>query len=104
MFGFPLLRGLGAARKKFSQRDLEEATMRILKVSLLELRTVNALTDISTAQTQPFNRHGTQHGDRRFFFQVNTLTGLLLIVGCIREFTWTAETHPEVVGDDEDQA
>ena len=102
MFGYPLFGGLGAARKKFSTRDVEEATMRILKVGLLELCTVNALTDINKAQPEPFNRHGTQHGERRFFSKASALTGLLLIVGWIREFTWIAETHPEVLGDDED--
>jgi hypothetical protein len=49
MFGYPLLRGLGAARKKFSQRDVDDATMMVLKAALLEKCTAKALTDIPDA-------------------------------------------------------
>ena len=97
LFGYPLFGGLGAARKKFSARDIDEATMTVLKVALLEVCTVKALTDIHRgAQPQLFNRHGTQHGDRRFFSQSNAVGGLLLVVGWIREFAWLAEHRPDL--------
>ena len=92
MFG-----GLGAARKKFSARDIDEAAMTVLKVALLEVCTVKALTDIHRgAEPQLFNRHGTQHGDRRFFSRSNAVGGLLLLVGWIREFAWLAEHRPDL--------
>jgi hypothetical protein len=96
MFGYPLFGGLGAARRKFSERNIDETAMIVLKVALLEICTVTALTDIDSASPQLFNRHGTQHGERRFFSQSNALGGLLLLVGWVREFTWLAEHHPDV--------
>jgi hypothetical protein len=100
MFGYPLFGGLGAARKKFSARDIDEATMTVLKVALLEVCTVKALTDIHRgAEPHLFNRHGTQHGDRRFFSQSNAVGGLLLLVGWIREFTWLSEHRPDFFTD-----
>jgi hypothetical protein len=103
MFGYPLFGGLGAARKKFSTRDIDEATMTVLKVALLEVCTVKALTDIHRgAEPQLFNRHGTQHGDRRFFSQSNAVGGLLLLVGWIREFAWLAEHRPDLFTDGAD--
>ena len=100
VFGYPLIGGLGAAYKKFAARDIEETPMILLKGALLELCTVRALTDIERARPEPFNRHGTQHGDRRFFSKANALTGLLLLAGWIREFTWIAENHPDVLYND----
>ena len=91
MFGYPVLGGLGAARKKFRERDIEESTMMVLKAALLEVCTVKTLTDIPRADLEGFNRHGTQHGDRRFFSQANALGGLLLLAGWIREFAWLNE-------------
>jgi hypothetical protein len=93
MFGYPLLRGLGAACREFSERDIDDATMKVLKVALLEKCTATALTDIPNAQPEVFNRHGTQHGDRRFFSQPSALGGLLLLVGWVREFAWLDENH-----------
>lgn len=90
LFGYPLFGGLGKAYKKFRERDIEESTMTVLKAALLEVCTVRALTDVARAETQPFNRHGTQHGDRRFFSQASALGGLLLLVGWVREFAWLA--------------
>jgi len=58
MFGYPLIGGLGAARKRFKARDLDMATLMVLKVALLELCTVKALTDTRDAESHPFNRHG----------------------------------------------
>jgi hypothetical protein len=100
LFGYPLFGGLGAARKRFSTRDLDEATMTVLKVALLEVCTVKALTDIHRgAEPELFNRHGTQHGDRRFFSQANAVGGLLLLVGWIREFAWLSEHRPDLFAD-----
>jgi hypothetical protein len=91
MLGYPVFRGLGGAYRKFSQRDVEETAMMVLKAALLEVCTARALTDIHKAQLAGFNRHGTQHGDRRFFSQANALCALLLLLGWIREFTWLDE-------------
>jgi hypothetical protein len=97
VFGYPLFKGLGKAYGRFSQRDVDKATVTIFKLVVLELATARALIDIDKADRHPFNRHGTQHGGRTFFSQANALAGLLLVVGWIREFTWTAERHPEVL-------
>lgn len=99
MLDFPVLGGLGRARKQFRERDIEETTMMVLKAALLEVCTANALTDIPYADPQAFNRHGTQHGDRRFFSRASALGGMLLLVGWIREFTWLDE-HGLLTEDD----
>ncbi|MHB8692845.1 MAG: hypothetical protein ACYDHH_16535 [Solirubrobacteraceae bacterium] len=102
ILGFPLFRGLGEARKKFTARDIDETTMTVLKVAVLEVCTLKSLTDIPDAQPQLFNRHGTQHGDRRFFSQSGALSGLLLLVGWVREFAWLSERRPDLFTGDGD--
>jgi hypothetical protein len=79
------------AYKQFSERDLEEADMTVLKAALLEACTAKALINTNEALPDVFNRHGTQHGHRRFFSQSSALGGLLLLVGWVREFAWLAE-------------
>lgn len=97
--GFPQLRGLGEAFKRFNERDLDETVLRLLKLSLIELCTAKAL--LNTKKAVPgFNRHGTQHGDPAFFSPANTLCGLLLLVAWLRELKWFAEHHPEVFAGD----
>jgi hypothetical protein len=95
MLGFPLMGGLGAAFKKFNASDVDEATMTVLKQTLLDVCSARALTDIAKTTTNGFNRHGTQHGDRKFFSASSALAGLLLLVGWIREFTWVSETYSD---------
>jgi hypothetical protein len=86
------------AYKQFSERDIEEADMTVLKAALLEVCTAKALTHTDKAQPDVFNRHGTQHGERRFFSQSSALSGLLLLVGWVREFAWLAEN--DLLSDD----
>jgi hypothetical protein len=86
------------AYKQFSERDIEEADMTVLKAALLEVCTAKALTDTGKAQPGVFNRHGTQHGERRFFSQSSALGGLLLLVGWVREFAWLSEN--DLLSDD----
>jgi hypothetical protein len=100
-FGFSTL---GKAFKKFNARDVDEATMEILKVALLEVSTARALQNYGDVQPAGFNRHGTQHGERQFFSKANALEGLLLLVGWLREFKWLAMNHPHVFSDREEQA
>ena len=58
---------LGQAFKKFSARDVDQATMEILKVALLEVSTARALQNYGDVQPDGFNRHATLHGERKFF-------------------------------------
>jgi hypothetical protein len=46
------------AYKQFSEPDIEEAEMTVLKAALLEVCTAKALTDTDRAQPDVFNRHG----------------------------------------------
>jgi hypothetical protein len=95
---------LGQAFKKFNARDVDEATMEILKVALLEVSTARALQNYGDVQPDGFNRHATQHGERNFFSKANALAGLLLLVGWLREFKWLEANHPQVFADREDRA
>jgi hypothetical protein len=93
---------LGAAFKRFNATDLNEATMELIKISLLEVSTARALTNYTEVDPAGFNRHATQHGERSFFSQSNALAALLLLVGWLREFKWVAEYHPEAIVDTDD--
>jgi hypothetical protein len=92
-FGFEQL---GGAYKRFSKTDMEEATLRLMKMSLLQLCTARALTDTDRVAGPGFYRHPTQHGERSFFTPANSLAGLLLLVGWVRELKWLSEKHPEL--------
>jgi hypothetical protein len=89
---------LGQAFKKFNAREVDEATLEILKLALLEVSTARALQNYGDVQPDAFNRHATQHGERRFFSKANALGGLLLLVGWLREFKWLEANHPQVFG------
>jgi len=86
---------LGGAYKRFSKTDMDEATLRLMKMSLLQLCTAKALTDTDRVEGAGFYRHATQHGDRSFFNPANSLSALLLLVGWVRELKWLNEAHPE---------
>lgn len=95
VFGFPEMGGLKKARDKFEGRNLDEVGIRMLKVSLIELCTAKALRRTSEAGPG-FNRHGTQHGMRRFLSEADSLTGLMLLVAWVRELWWFQQHYPEV--------
>jgi hypothetical protein len=86
----------GRAFKKFSERNLDDATLELLKVAMLEVATAKALTNFEAVLPDGFTRHATQHGERSFFSQSNALSGLLLLVGWLREFKWLSDNQPEV--------
>jgi hypothetical protein len=98
--GFPTL---SAARKKFEKRNLDDATMQIIKVTLLEVCSAKALLNYAGDPPKTFNRHATQHGERQSFSQANALAGMLLLVGWLREFRWEEENHPHVPADHRDE-
>jgi hypothetical protein len=98
--GFP---SLSAARKAFEKRNLDDATMQIIKVTLLEVCSAKALLSYVGDPPKTFNRHATQHGERQSFSQANALAGMLLLVGWLREFRWVEENHPNVLADDGDE-
>jgi hypothetical protein len=83
-------------RSDFSKTDIEEATLRLMKMSLLQLCTAKALTDTKRVTEPGFYRHATQHGERSFFAPANSLAALMLLVGWVRELKWLSEKHPEL--------
>jgi len=99
--GFPLFYGLGRAYREFAARSIDDASIWVVKVTLIELATARALTDVDKTTPTGFDRHGTQHGVREFFSTGNALAGLLLLVAWTRELQWIADEYPEGLRDDE---
>lgn len=97
-FGFELL---GNAYKDFNKTDMEEATLRLMKISLLQLCTARALTDTKRVTEPGFYRHATQHGERSFFTSANSLAALMLLIGWVRELKWLSEKHPDLFRESE---
>jgi hypothetical protein len=97
-FGF---KQLGGAYKDFSKTDMEEASLRLMKVNLLQLCTARALTDTKRVTEPGFYRHATQHGDRSFFRPATSLAALLLLVGWVCELKWLSDNHPELFRESE---
>jgi hypothetical protein len=97
-FGFELL---GNAYKDFSKTDMDEATLRLMKISLLQLCTARALTDTDRVTEPGFYRHGTQHGERSFFTPANSLSALMLLIGWVRELKWLGEKHRDLFRESE---
>jgi len=64
----------------------------------LEVAAAKALTNFESFLPDGFNRHASQYGARRFLSQSNALSGLLLLVGWLREFKWVSDNQPEVFG------
>jgi hypothetical protein len=86
---------LADARKQFEKRNIDEATMQIIKVTLLELAAARALRRTQTVSPQGFNRNATQHGMREFFSESNAMAGMLLLVGWLRELKWWTDRAPD---------
>lgn len=84
---------LGRTYKELSAQDPKGAVLRLMRLTHLELATANALTD-TERQPEGFNRHGTVHGDPRFYSPADLVAGLLLLGAWIRELSWWAEHHP----------
>jgi hypothetical protein len=97
-FGFELL---GKAYKDFSKTDMEEATLRLMKISLLQLCTAKALTDTRRVTDPGFYRHATQHGELSYFTPANSLAALMLLIGWVRELKWLSEKHPDLFRESE---
>lgn len=97
-FGFEQLDG---AYRKFNQTDMEEATLRLMKVSLLQLCTARTLTDPDRVTAPGFYRHPTQHGERPYFSSANSLAALMLLVGWVRELKWLSDNHPDLFRESE---
>lgn len=84
---------ISEARKKFEERDFDNATMQVIKITLLELCSARALAKYEPGYPpETFNRHASLHGERKSYSQANALVGLLLLVGWLREFKWDDET------------
>jgi len=90
----------GAARDKFEKFDLEEATMMVLKIGVLEVCTAHALKQyrpVGAADLPDgYNRHATQHGERATFSQENALAAMLLLVGWVRQLKRLEERRPQL--------
>ncbi len=93
-FGVPSLSQL---RKQFEIKNVDEVRATLMKVTLLQMCTAKALAQYdATSLPDGFNRHATNHGERRCFSDANALAGMLLLVGWLREFRWFADHHPEM--------
>jgi hypothetical protein len=92
------IENLGEVRKQFDKRDVEEVTLTLMKVTLLQMCTVKALAQYRSGEPLPvgFNRHATLHGERACFSDANALSGMLLLIGWLREFRWFADHHPRM--------
>lgn len=98
-FGFELL---GGAYKDFSNTDMDEATLRLMKISLLQLCTAKALTDTKRVTEPGFYRHATQHGERSYFTRATSLAALMLLTGWVRELKWLSDEHPDLFRESEE--
>jgi hypothetical protein len=87
---------LGEMHKRFKDSDPAAVKALLFKATLLGSCTARALIDTEDASPEGFNRHATLHGHRSFFSDANALTGVMLLVGWIREFKWISDHHPQM--------
>jgi hypothetical protein len=91
------IKNLGQVRKQFDTRNVDDVRLTLMKVTLLQMCTARALAQYDSGSIPVgFNRHATQHGERTCFTDANALSGMLLLIGWLREFRWFADHHPEM--------